>query len=432
MGVLVVPEAGAAPAQTDPAKEAKRLAAERETLRKERATQASKINALEANQSEISAALTDLQTNVASQQELLLDAQNSVDEADRQAKEAEKRAEQSRAKLSLARRDLASRAVDSYIYLPNAAVGGSNPESATEMVARMTYLDVVAGNDRDDVDIIRTINEDLAAQLELAAEAKERAQRKRTEVSSRLAELQKAQAEQLGFQESVADRIAAATAEAQGLAAQDEKLSKELVKQQLALAEQLRKAEEERKRREQALLAAKIKAMEEAKLKAQAQERAAAAARDAAASSGGGSSSSGGGGGGASIVGEGSIVSVGGIRVHASIASNLKALLDAAAADGIHFGGGGYRSSAGQIEVRRNNCGSSSYAIYEMPASSCSPPTAKPGSSQHERGLAIDFEANGSTLSRGSAGYRWLKANGAQYGFYNLPSEAWHWSTTGR
>ena len=31
-----------------------------------------------------------------------------------------------------------------------------------------------------------------------------------------------------------------------------------------------------------------------------------------------------------------------------------------------------------------------------------------------------------------SAGFKWLKANAARYGFYNLPSEAWHWSTTGR
>ena len=41
--------------------------------------------------------------------------------------------------------------------------------------------------------------------------------------------------------------------------------------------------------------------------------------------------------------------------------------------------------------VRRANCGSSNYAIYQMPASACSPPTARPGTSMHEQGLAIDF-----------------------------------------
>lgn len=430
----LVPVAGAAPTQSDPAAEAKRLAAEREALRKERATQASQIDALEANSADISAALSDLQANVASQQDLLLEAQRAVDEADRQAKEADKRADQARSQLALARKDLAERAVDSYIYLPDSSLGAqAQPDDATQMVSRKTYLNVVAGNDRDSVDTIRAIDQDLADQLALAADAKTRAQERRGEVSGRLAALQKAQAEQLGFQESVADRIAAATAEANGLAAQDEKLSKELIKQQMALAEQLRKAEEERKKREQALLAAKIKAIEEAKLKAEAQKKAAAEAAASSGSSSGGSSSGGSSSGGnTAIVGEGSIVSVGGIRVHKSIANNLKNLLDAAAADGINFGGGGYRSSQGQIEVRKNNCGTSYYAIYEMPSSSCSPPTAKPGASQHERGLAIDFEVNGNTLTRGSSGYQWLKANGANYGFYNLPSEAWHWSTTGR
>ena len=95
--------------------------------------------------------------------------------------------------------------------------------------------------------------------------------------------------------------------------------------------------------------------------------------------------------------------------------------------DGVVLSGGGYRDPAEQIALRRQHCGSSYYAIYQMPSSSCRPPTARPGSSQHEVGLAIDF----SPCSRGSVMYNWLKANAAQYGFYNLPSESWHWSTTG-
>ena len=83
------------------------------------------------------------------------------------------------------------------------------------------------------------------------------------------------------------------------------------------------------------------------------------------------------------------------------------------------------------MRVRRSNCGSSSYSIYQAPASSCSPPTARPGSSQHEQGPAIDFTLGGSALSYGSSGYNWLKANAGRYGFRNLPGEPWHWSTTG-
>jgi len=90
--------------------------------------------------------------------------------------------------------------------------------------------------------------------------------------------------------------------------------------------------------------------------------------------------------------------------------------------------GGGYRDPAAQIALREAHCGTSQYAIYEMPASQCSPPTAKPGQSQHELGLAIDFS---NCTSRSSACYKWLAANAGSFGFYNLPSEPWHWSTTG-
>ncbi|MBI2709097.1 MAG: D-alanyl-D-alanine carboxypeptidase family protein [Actinobacteria bacterium] len=123
------------------------------------------------------------------------------------------------------------------------------------------------------------------------------------------------------------------------------------------------------------------------------------------------------------------LASVDGITVNARITGQVAAMVTAAGAGGVRLTGGGYRSPAAQIETRRANCGSSYYAIYEMPPSACRPPTARPGSSQHEVGLAIDF-AN--CQSRGSACYRWLAANASKFSFYNLPSEPWHWSTTGR
>ncbi len=123
---------------------------------------------------------------------------------------------------------------------------------------------------------------------------------------------------------------------------------------------------------------------------------------------------------------------VGGIQVHVSIANKVQDLLEHAARDGIRLAGGGYRSAAQQIAVRRSNCGTSEWAIYQRPAYQCRPPTARPGRSMHERGLAIDFRYNGRSIStRNSAAFRWLKANAATYGLHNLPSEPWHWSTNG-
>lgn len=121
------------------------------------------------------------------------------------------------------------------------------------------------------------------------------------------------------------------------------------------------------------------------------------------------------------------------IRVDASIKPKVEALLNAAHAAGKPMCGWGWRSPESQIALRRSHCGTSNYAVYEMPANQCHPPTARPGSSQHEIGLAIDF-FNGTLQNHtdfGGAQLTWMRANAATFGLQNLPSEPWHWSTTG-
>ena len=126
------------------------------------------------------------------------------------------------------------------------------------------------------------------------------------------------------------------------------------------------------------------------------------------------------------------IVTVQGIEVNSEIAESLDGLLDAAAADGFNFSGGGFRDPAAQIALRQANCGTSEYAIWEMPASECSPPTARPGQSLHETGHAVDFTNDGALItSRATASFAWLEANAAAFGFFNHPAEPWHWSING-
>jgi hypothetical protein len=119
------------------------------------------------------------------------------------------------------------------------------------------------------------------------------------------------------------------------------------------------------------------------------------------------------------------------IQIAGAIAPQVERLLADAYDAGIGMCGNGYRDPADQIALRRAHCGTSNYAIYQAPASACSPPTARPGESMHEQGLAIDFTVGGSTIGSGSAAFNWLRANAANYGLYNLPSEPWHWSVSG-
>ena len=134
------------------------------------------------------------------------------------------------------------------------------------------------------------------------------------------------------------------------------------------------------------------------------------------------------------------IVSVNGILIHAEFADNLDRLLTAAAADGVILSGWGWRSHQDQHRLRSEHCpndGSWTHSDDEdpstwLPASSCRPPTARPGFSNHESGFAVDFTYNGASIgSRTGPGWHWLAANANRYGFYNLPSEPWHWSIDG-
>ena len=120
------------------------------------------------------------------------------------------------------------------------------------------------------------------------------------------------------------------------------------------------------------------------------------------------------------------------VQVAGDIANQVERLLGDAAEAGYDMCGYGYRDPADQIAVRRSNCGTSNYAIYQVPASSCRPPTARPGSSMHEQGLAIDFTVGRRHDRVGrappTAGSRPTPPN---YGMYNLPGEPWHWSVDG-
>lgn len=387
------------------------LQAERNRVRLEKARRAAKVDALKATDAQIRAALADLTEHVASATAQLENAERAAAQAEAEQAEAEAAEAQAEADLISLRDRLRQQAIDAYVTSPtDAAWSVLSATDARDATARRTFLQMRSDRSLDSVEDFRSLQEDLAAQRQRATDAAARARKHRAAVDAHLDELQSAQAEQERFAAQVDSRIDAELAEAESLAALDSTLSSQIVQRQTTLAKQVAA----RRAAEEAARAAMSRAGRTARGSATtAAANTSAAPRSFATSGGAG------------------IVNVQGIRVAASIAGNLDALLNAARAAGFNLSGGGYRDPAGQIAVRRNNCGSSNYAIYEAPASSCRPPTARPGQSMHEQGLAIDFAEGGRVLSRGSGAYAWLKANAASYGFFNLPSEPWHWSVNG-
>lgn len=89
----------------------------------------------------------------------------------------------------------------------------------------------------------------------------------------------------------------------------------------------------------------------------------------------------------------------------------------------------GLRTREQQIALRRKNCGTSQHSIFEASSGSCSPPTAKPGQSNHETGNAVDVGANEAT--KHSDRDR-LFAVTSKFGIARpVPGEDWHFEYRG-
>jgi len=104
-------------------------------------------------------------------------------------------------------------------------------------------------------------------------------------------------------------------------------------------------------------------------------------------------------------------------EVSSLISQKVVDMVKAAKADGVNLVGSSWRSYESQQQLYIDNC----------KRGHCDTPTAKPGNSQHERGLATDFGA----ADKGGKVWNWLSANGAKYGYINFPAESWHWSMSG-
>lgn len=111
--------------------------------------------------------------------------------------------------------------------------------------------------------------------------------------------------------------------------------------------------------------------------------------------------------------------------VNVRIAANYKALIDSAKKDGIGLSSSSsFRTMAKQRELWNGRGGV---------------PVARPGYSNHQMGLAIDFAYKGQTICwtlpsarcHGNAGFDWLKKNAGKFDLKNLSSESWHWSVNG-
>ena len=392
LALLAVSPAGA----QDDVDQLEELKEERERIQQEAATQAVKVDAANVDFSVLAQALDDINALVDLHEARLADAQQAVRSAEAQVEAAELREVEIADEVTGLQGDVADLAVASFT-----GESGQNGEDLTalllsddpsEAARRRSLVEFQTGSLSDGIDRLRSLiaeAEVVSARRRVAAQA---AIDGRVEAEQRATELSASQDAQLELVMAAELRLEARLAEAAVLEEQNSAKAGEIKRQEEVIATRIR--------REAARRAAEIAAQQRA-------SRPPVATPD-------------------------DITNVQGVNVHKSIATKVDGLLSAARADGVSLSGWGFRDNIKQIELRQKHCGTSEYQVWEMPASACRPPTARPGQSNHERGLAIDFTYNGGSITtRSNPGFVWLNNNASRWGFINLPSEPWHWSTNG-
>ena len=384
---------------------------QRSNVRSEQAKVAAKVNALESSQEQVMAALQAMEENVRGQQAVLSEARRQAEVSAAEAAQAERDAAQTTRDLDALRARVARYAVKAYVEPPGEELMHRfEAASAQEDATRNAFLNMQSRSDSDVIDQLRSTKARLEEELARAQAAKSAAETHAAEAEGALQSLSVAQSQQQAYASQVRQRLDETLSDAAFLSRMDAELGRQIAAEAAALA------------------------------------KAVGGVPSSGSGSGSGSGSSNtttppssGSGTTTTTPPSGnnpyptpSLTTVNGITVASSVAERVRGLMNAAAADGINLSGYGYRDFNAQIALRRQNCGTTQYAIWEMPPDACSPPTARPGYSYHERGLAIDFMANGRFInSRSNPGFVWLAANAGRFGFYNLPSEPWHWDTRG-
>jgi hypothetical protein len=145
---------------------------------------------------------------------------------------------------------------------------------------------------------------------------------------------------------------------------------------------------------------------------------------------------------------------VAGMVVNSQVSKQVSDMHAAWTAAGIPLSGGSFRTMAGQISIYQNWCKID--GIVGSPPPYPKPPGqtircpggGAPGYSNHQMGMAIDFNCAGSLIPRKYAAasqnrcFQWLSQNAGRYGFFeyglgksssreNTGYEGWHWSVNG-
>lgn len=402
LAATAVVSASPTSAQQSPAAESKQVSSGRGLVSID-------VDVLKAEDRVVSTTLADIRENVQTQKAALRSAQEAATAAKNNLAVAEKALADTQKRLNALTDKADAVVIDSFVNPPTqTAFDALSAESLEDATIKQSILNFQADDDAELLGDYLAIQDELVKERRARRKAAAAAEDAQHEAEAAFADVQEAVGQQATFAAEVEARLDQRLAEADNLAETDPELAAQIRARAGELAMILHELDEEVQAERAREKAAELASQAELNKSVSSQIKPVPGGVATAACPGGGS-----------------------IQIAGDIQKSVERLLADISAAGITMCGHGYRDPAEQIALRRSNCGTSTYAIYTAPSSYCSPPTARPGMSLHEQGLAIDFTVGGSTIRRGSAAYNWLVAHAADYGLYNLPSEAWHWSVNG-
>lgn len=218
-----------APAGADTASDARR---QRDAARQRRATIAKELNALQASDKELTAAVAALDGQMRATEANLASARQAVDAAERARQQAEAELAATEGRLLTLRKAVVDRAVAAYMR-PNHSAAEFEAKDFNEASRRRVLLDQVASSDRKVIDDLRAAQEDFTLERQRAEEARAVADKRKASVEGKLRQLQSARAEKERLARALDARISDYKREADLVAAQEAQLA-ELIRQRQA------------------------------------------------------------------------------------------------------------------------------------------------------------------------------------------------------
>ncbi|HVM03640.1 MAG TPA: peptidoglycan DD-metalloendopeptidase family protein [Acidimicrobiales bacterium] len=198
----------------------------REAARQKRAKLAAELNHLRASDAQLTKAVKTLDQQVAAQQAGADAARQAVQAALAAVAESEARIKATETEMATMHNAVINRAVSVYVRpKDNAIVGVIGAKDLGEASRRSSLLAQVTNKDRDVLDRLRALREDLGDEQAKAAAARDVAAERREAVLARLSELQKARKEKQRLSAALDARIRQYQAEADAVAAQESGLT---------------------------------------------------------------------------------------------------------------------------------------------------------------------------------------------------------------